>query len=68
MRAFLGLLFGIVLILPTTAGCGPRLTDEELGTVILDASELPGADEPYALPESGAPAASGTHPGPADES
>ena len=68
MRAFLGWLFGIVLILPTMAGCGPRLTDKDLGTLVFDAPELPDADVPYVLPESSAPGAPGTEAGPGGES
>jgi hypothetical protein len=45
------LLFGIVLVVFVTPGCGPSVSEEELGTVIYDAQQLPGADRPYALPE-----------------
>jgi len=51
MRACFGLLFGILLILFATSGCGPKLTDEELGTVVYDVKDLPGADQPYELPK-----------------
>ena len=58
MRAFLGLLFGMALFSLMVAGCGPSLTEEELGTVILDVGQLPGADQPFELPESYATPAS----------
>ncbi len=29
------------------SGCGPAVSDEELGTVIYDVQEIPGGDEPY---------------------
>ena len=59
MRVSFGLLLGIVLIVFTASGCGPGLTEEELGTVIYDAKELPGADQPYELPEQAYPSTEG---------
>ena len=32
-------------------GCGPQLDPEDLGTVIFEVPKVPGADEPYPLPE-----------------
>jgi len=58
MRPFLGLLVGIALIIPAMSGCGPSLSEDELGTVTYDAGQLPGADKPYELPPARAPAAS----------
>ncbi|OHB86212.1 MAG: hypothetical protein A2V98_13205 [Planctomycetes bacterium RBG_16_64_12] len=52
MRTFLGFLLGIALIIPITSGCGPSLTEEDLGTVVFDVGQLPGADVPYELPDS----------------
>lgn len=51
MRGLLGLLLGGFLLALAPLGCGPQLSEDELGTVIYDAEELPGADEPYILPE-----------------
>lgn len=34
-----------------TAGCGPRLSPEDLGDVIFELPEVPGAEEPYRSPE-----------------
>lgn len=50
MRTFVGLLIGLVLLAPLLSGCGPALTEEELGTLILDQSGLPRASVPYKLP------------------
>ena len=50
MRTFAGLLIGLLLLAPLLSGCGPALTEEELGTLILDQSGLPGAGVPYKLP------------------
>lgn len=32
-------------------GCGPRISDEELGEVIFEVPKVPGAEEPFSLPE-----------------
>jgi len=58
MRSFLGLLVGIALLIPAMSGCGPNLSEDELGTVIYDAGQLPGADKQYELPPAKAPAES----------
>ena len=50
MRVVLGFLFALILTIPLISGCGPRLTEEDLGTVVDDMSEVPGADEPYEVP------------------
>lgn len=50
MHRTITLLFFICL--PLFCGCGaepPSL--EELGRIVFSASEVPGADEPYSLPE-----------------
>jgi hypothetical protein len=51
MRALLGLLFAVVLTLPVLSGCGPALSEEDLGTVVFEVPEVPGADEPYPFPD-----------------
>jgi hypothetical protein len=52
MSRMLVIVLGASLIAGTTiSGCGPRLTDEDLGEVQTKASELPGAGEEYELPE-----------------
>lgn len=39
------------LMLLISAGCEPRATREELGTVVFKSDELPGAGQPYSRPE-----------------
>ena len=51
MRALVGLSLGIVLLLFVTPGCGPSLSEEELGTVVYDVQQIPGADEPFPIPD-----------------
>jgi hypothetical protein len=67
MRAVLGLLFGIALTLPVVAGCGPALSEEDLGTVVFEVPEVPGADEPYPYPDWDAASESDSPDEPADE-
>lgn len=43
---------GLALLAATVAGCGPRLSEEELGTVV-EISQVPGIREPYELPQGG---------------
>ncbi len=52
MSRMLVILLGAWLIVGTTiSGCGPQLSDEDLGEVQTEASQLPGADEEQVLPE-----------------
>ena len=39
-----------LLIALATAGCGPELSEEELGTIQYEVPKVPGADRPYELP------------------
>ena len=50
MRAIAGFSLVGLLALGTVVGCGPNLSEEDLGTVVTDMSDVPGADEPYDLP------------------
>jgi hypothetical protein len=45
-----GLLIGLVL-----TGCGPAVSNKDLGTVIYEVPHVQGADEPYKLPEINTP-------------
>lgn len=47
MRLVIGLMFCLLL----TAGCGPAVEREDLGTVSHRVPEVPGAKEPYQMPE-----------------
>ncbi len=53
MRRMLVFVLGVGLIVVGAglSGCGPRLSDEDLGELQTDGSQLPGADEDYELPE-----------------
>ena len=51
MRALVGLSLCIVLLLFVTPGCGPSLSEEELGTVVYDVQQIPGADQPFPIPD-----------------
>ena len=55
MRALLGLLFAVVLTLTGLSGCGPAVPEEELGEVVFEVPELPGADEPFPYPDADEP-------------
>jgi hypothetical protein len=46
----LGALLTAGLLALATSGCGPRLSEDELGTIVVDLKEVPGADDPYILP------------------
>jgi len=39
-----------LLIGLATVGCGPELSEEELGTIQYEVPKVPGADQPYELP------------------
>ena len=52
MRLSAGLLLGLLLSFSPVAGCGPAIAPEDLGTVVEEAPEVPGAEEPYELPKS----------------
>jgi len=51
MRTLAGLSLGMVLLLFVAPGCGPRLSEDDLGTVIYDLEQVPGADKPFLLPD-----------------
>ena len=67
MRALFGFLFASILTLPIVSGCGPHVTEQDLGTVVFEVPNVPGSDEPYELPDSGAGPASDAQPEAADE-
>lgn len=48
MARLLGLLLCMLIL---SAGCGPAVPEEELGTVLEEAPEVPGSQKPYELPE-----------------
>jgi hypothetical protein len=51
-----GKLTRIVLVIflgVTTTGCGPRLSEDELGRVVDRVPDIPGAEKPYETPQLG---------------
>jgi len=64
MRAFVGCVLSGLLAVAAVGGCGPNLSEEDLGTVVTDMSEVPGADEPYELPELEEPPPADSEPAP----
>lgn len=47
MRRFIGVLLCSILL----TGCDPSVPPEDLGTLLDEAPEIPGTDEPYEMPE-----------------
>lgn len=50
------LLLSMFLLL--LCGCGPELSEHELGTVVNELPKVEGADKPYPMPQLGPPPAS----------
>lgn len=51
-RKLLVVVLGAWMIAGTSiSGCSPRPSDEELGKIETDSTQLPGGDEKYVLPE-----------------
>ena len=51
MQVFLRLLLGAVFLMCAACGCGPSISEEELGTVIYEVSQLPNTGETYPAPK-----------------
>ena len=45
------MLCAVPLLIVCGGGCGRDISDEELGHVITDMSQVPGAAKPYELPD-----------------
>jgi hypothetical protein len=43
------------LMLLCLAGCGPKLSKQDLGTVVFEVPKVAGAQKPYQLPQLGPP-------------
>ena len=56
------LVIGLMSCLLLTAGCGPAIEREDLGTVSHHVPEVPGAEEPYRMPELDEPSDAGPSP------
>jgi hypothetical protein len=52
MRWLSGLLF-CLLIAFGIAGCGPAISEKDMGTIIYEVPKVEGADKPYEMPELG---------------
>lgn len=52
MKLFGDLALGLVLGAAVT-GCGPAVSEKDLGKIVFELPKIPGADQPYPLPESG---------------
>ncbi len=46
----------LVIAIFTLPGCGPSVSQEDLGTLVFDVPKVPGSDEPYPLPVDDTPA------------
>jgi len=53
VRSAIGAALACVLL--GFSACGPKLTDEQLGTRVEDLSQMPGADQPIELPQLASP-------------
>ena len=51
MSRMLAIVMGVCLLLGITPGCGPHVSDEDLGEVQTTVEDLPGAGEKYVLPK-----------------
>ena len=56
------------LIALAVPGCGPRVAEDELGTIVFLRSQLPGVGERFEIPDVGQPSTPDPEPKPADES
>ena len=53
MRLSVGLMLGLLLGVLPAAGCGPAIPPEDLGTVLDEVPEIPGAEELHEISEPG---------------
>jgi hypothetical protein len=56
-------LSGFALLFVVLGGCGPALSQSDLGKVVTDLPQVAGADKPYQIPQLGPP----LPPGPGSE-
>jgi hypothetical protein len=52
-----------LLLLIPLVGCGPKLARQDLGVVQFELPKLPGAKEPYPMPQLGPPLDESAMPG-----
>ena len=53
MRSTKLVLMTLLLSGPALLGCGPDVSEEDLGTIVTDMPIVPGAETPYPLPDFG---------------
>lgn len=53
----------LFLLLMLVSGCGPQLSEADLGMVLFEVPEVAGSDEPYEMPELGPPIKREDEPG-----
>jgi len=51
MRHLLLIFISSTALVPAATGCGRSAPPEEYGTVVFELPDVPGADEPYKIPE-----------------
>ena len=66
MRLILRFILAGLLATTAASGCGPSLSEEELGTVLFEVPEVPGSEEPYTLPDAVPAPLSESEPDPSD--
>jgi hypothetical protein len=50
MGRWLIILFGVLAIPMALPGCGPAVAKSELGDIVYEVPKVPGADEPFPIP------------------
>ncbi len=55
MKWYLGIAGAAVWLLALVAGCRDGMRPEEVANPVFEIPEVPGADEPYPMPELGPP-------------
>jgi hypothetical protein len=49
-RAAVVVSLALLTTLPQLSGCGPAVSEKELGTIEYEVPQVPGAEKPYKLP------------------
>jgi len=51
MGRWLAILFSFLAFPIVAPGCGPAVAKSDLGNIVYEVPNVPGADEPYPMPE-----------------
>jgi hypothetical protein len=54
---------GCLVVLLFLGGCGPALSNHDLGTVVFEVPKVAGAEEPYQMPQLGPASKDDDEPG-----